>query len=100
MTLPCRLSQPADFLSDRSVLFLKGVSMGAFFQHLGNILYWSALCVAGILLFELPATIFAYLGFARLTSDSEALTSVFICTALACLSWVVGKVLRYAVTGT
>jgi threonine/homoserine/homoserine lactone efflux protein len=74
--------------------------MNGIFHHLGNALYWSALALAGILLFELPATIFAYLGFARLTSTTEALASTFIYAAMACLSWVAGKALRYVIGRT
>ncbi|MBV9560000.1 MAG: hypothetical protein JOY90_05995 [Bradyrhizobium sp.] len=74
--------------------------MTAIIHHLGNALYWSALGLAGILLFELPATIFAYLGFVRLTSTTEALASTFIYAAMAGLSWVAGKVLSYVVART
>ena len=48
--------------------------------------------ISGLLLFDVPPTIFAYSGFvARLTNVGEAIQIGFACTAIACVSWLAGR---------
>ena len=58
----------------------------------GNFLYRAGWVFWGLLLFDFPPTIAAYSGFvSRLTNIDEAVETGFLCTAIACLSWVAGR---------
>jgi hypothetical protein len=65
--------------------------------RVGNFLYRAGWVISGLLLFDFSPTIFAYSGFvSRLTNIDEAVEIGFLCTAIACLSWLAGRVLAYA----
>ena len=52
--------------------------------------------MAGLLLLELPATIFAYSGFfARLTTAFDMVLLGVYSTAIGCLCWLVGRAMGY-----
>src|SRR6516225_4941831 len=60
--------------------------------RLGYFLYRAGWVISGLLLFDVPPTIFAYSGFvARLTNVGETIEIGFACTAIACLSWLAGR---------
>jgi len=60
--------------------------------RLGDFLYRVGWVISGLLLFDVPPTIFAYSGFvARLTNIDETIQIGFACTAIACLSWLAGR---------
>ena len=62
----------------------------------GYFLYRAGWVISGVLLFDFPPTIFAYSGFvARLTNIDEAVEIGFLCTAIACLSWLGGRATAY-----
>jgi hypothetical protein len=64
--------------------------------RLGDFLYRAGWMISGLLLFDLPPTIFAYLGFvARLTNVDEMVKIGFSCTAIASLSWLAGRSMAY-----
>jgi hypothetical protein len=59
-------------------------------------LYRVGWVIAGLLLSDFPATIFAYSGFmARLTSFADTVWVGLSCTAIGCLSWLIGRVMGY-----
>src|SRR3974390_2300073 len=65
--------------------------------RLGNFLYRAGWVISGLLLFDFPPTIFAYAGFvSRLTNIDEAVEIGFVCSAIACLSWLAGRAMAYA----
>ena len=71
-----------------------GVAM--VFMRLGDFLYRIGWVISGLFLFEFPATIFAYSGFAaRLTNADEMILVGLSCVAIGCLSWVAGRAVRY-----
>ena len=64
--------------------------------RLGEFLYRVGWVISGLLLFDFPPTIVAYSGFvARLTNVNELVEIGFVCTAIACLSWLAGRALGY-----
>ena len=68
------------------------------FGRVGNFLYRAGWVISGLLLFDFPPTIFAYSGFvSRLTNIDEAVEIGFLCTAIACLSWLAGRAMAYAI---
>jgi hypothetical protein len=67
--------------------------------RLGDFLYRAGWVISGLLLFDFPPTIFAYSGFvARLTNVDEMVKIGFLCTAIACLSWLAGRAMAYVLT--
>jgi hypothetical protein len=75
------------------------VLMKVIFQRLGHVFYRAAGVIAGLLLFACPAAIFTVLGFAPMTNVAEAMAVGFVCIVMACLSWVAGQAIRYAIGG-
>jgi hypothetical protein len=64
--------------------------------RLGDFLYRAGWVISGLLLFDFPATIFAYSGFfPRMTNVADTIAVGFACTAVGCLSWFAGRALRY-----
>ena len=62
----------------------------------GDFLYRAGWFIAGLLLLELPATIFAYSGFfARLTTAFDMVLLGVYSTAIGCLCWLVGRAMGY-----
>jgi hypothetical protein len=62
----------------------------------GSFLYRAGWAVSGVLLFDLPPTIFAYSAFfPRLMNIHEAVEIGFFCTATAGLSWLVGRAMAF-----
>ena len=51
------------------------------------------------LTFGFPVAIFTFVGFARLTSLTEAISAFSICSIMAGLSWVGGRGMEYVVAG-
>ena len=48
--------------------------------------------LAGVLVHEYPAVIFAYAGFfSRLTNIADVTVGIIACSAGACLSWLAGR---------
>jgi hypothetical protein len=75
------------------------VSMTAFAFRLGDFLHWVAGTVAGLLLLECPAVIFAYSAFVpRMTSGYDVIKLCGASTALACLSWFAGRAMQYVLS--
>jgi hypothetical protein len=64
--------------------------------RLGDFLYRAGWVIAGLLLFEFPATIFAYSGFvSRLTTAADTVFVGISCTTIGCLSWLAGRAMGY-----
>jgi hypothetical protein len=79
-----------------SLPFPRGVCFPMVIIRVGDILYRAGWVIAGLLLFDFPAMIFAYSGFmARLTSFADTITAALSCTAIGCLSWLIGRVMGY-----
>jgi hypothetical protein len=64
------------------------------FPRLEQVFLSSATATSAVLRFGFPAAIFTLFGFARLTNVREAFSAAFICSFVACLSWVTGRVVR------
>jgi hypothetical protein len=72
------------------------VSVTVFVLRLGDFLYGMAWRLAGLLLFECPAVIFAYSAFAsRMSSARDTIMMSVASFALAGLSWLAGRAMQY-----
>jgi hypothetical protein len=64
--------------------------------RLGDSLHWLAGTMAGLLLHECPAVIFAYPAFAsRMTSAYDTIMMGVASSILACLSWLAGRTMQH-----
>jgi len=65
-------------------------------MRFGDFLYWVGWVISGILLFDFPATIFAYSAFAaRLTNVYDTILLGSSCMTIGCLSWLAGRAMGY-----
>ena len=72
------------------------ISMIMFIFRLGDLLHWLAGAMAGLLLLECPAVIFAYSAFvSRMTSAYETMMLGVASAVLACLSWLAGRTMQH-----
>ena len=70
--------------------------MTAFIFRLGDSLHWLAGTMAGLLLLECPAAIFACSAFVfRMASAYETIMLGIASALLACLSWLVGRTMQH-----
>jgi hypothetical protein len=71
-------------------------SVTVFVFRLGDFLYRTAWRLAGLLLFECPAAIFAYSVFvSRMSSARDTIMVSVASFTLACLSWLAGRAMQY-----
>jgi len=68
--------------------------MKVIFHRWGRARYETVNAASTVLQFGIPAGISIILGFARLTNLRETLAAAFICSVMACLSWVAGRAMK------
>jgi len=67
--------------------------------RLGDFLYRAGWVISGLLLFDVPPTIFAYAGFAAgWTNVADCIALGVFCTTIGCLSWLAGQAMGDVLT--
>ena len=67
--------------------------------RLGDFLYRAGWVISGLLLFDVPPTIFAYAGFAAgWTNVADCIALGVFCTTIGCLSWLAGRAMGDVLT--